>query len=118
LGFIGLLALAGCGSGKSPQEEMSDSASVKAAAYTISDYAAREGGFSEFLASGTSIPVDEHVKYSKVEFNILEPPVVSGDSAVAKVTFKDPVSGAVLGTRDWTLVKENGSWKLKDIPLP
>ena len=116
--FLGMLVTSGCGGGKSAQEEMSEAASVKAAAYTISDYAKREGGFSDYLASGVSIPVEDHPKYSEIQFNILEPPVVSGDTAVAKVTFRDPSSGTVLGEREWSFVKEGGSWKLKDIPLP
>ncbi|MBN2291381.1 MAG: hypothetical protein JXM70_03085 [Pirellulales bacterium] len=43
---------------------------------------------------------------------------ISGDTATITVEVTDYRTGKILTEIEWTAVKENGEWKLKDTPLP
>ncbi|MGA2253418.1 MAG: hypothetical protein ABSG53_02055 [Thermoguttaceae bacterium] len=44
--------------------------------------------------------------------------VQSGDSATVAVIVKDAKTGNPVGEMQWSMVKINGVWKLKEAPLP
>ena len=45
-------------------------------------------------------------------------PVLSGDSATVVVIVKGAKTGNPVGEVQWSIMKVNGVWKLKEAPLP
>ncbi len=69
------------------------------------------------FAAGCAPSGEALLRYSAYRYEG-KPPVISGDSATVTVIVKDAKTGESAGEVQWSMVKMNDVWKLKDAPLP
>jgi hypothetical protein len=117
---LGLLA--GCG-GSTPSAAPADMGGEDGTriATLIEDINDVKGGgrkFAAVFAKGATPAAGEAKKYMPYEFTIVGKPTVGGAEATAKVAVKRDGTGADVGQKEWTFVKEGDAWKINSAPLP
>ena len=121
---LGLLA--GCGDGSQDPSEMrlSERGQFSSLVSEVSQAATADEAdrFEAVFAKGAAPPVGERSKYClPIMFVLVGDPDISGDTATLTVNKvrEDPVTEEreVIKELTWTGVKEDGAWKLKDVPL-
>ena len=117
-----LMALSGCGGGdqaapKVMGEMTPDQQQIASMVDGVSDMAGELTRLRESFTKDNAPTETERKKYSDHMFSI------GGDINVSGDTASFPVSITKYGTensieKQWKAVKENGTWKLSDTPLP
>jgi hypothetical protein len=113
-------AIGGCGGGGAatgPGSE-DDTFLVANLVSSLPDFATQDYvRFSETFAEGSAPKQSEAKKYGKYFFLGDHTSVkIEGDTATITVTIQD--GGNDIGTQEWSLVKEDSVWKIKEAPLP
>ena len=62
-------------------------------------------------------PMADRAKYVMVQV-VANRATINEDKAVLEVRVLNPQTGEDIATQEWTAVKVDGQWKLKDAPLP
>lgn len=73
--------------------------------------------FKALFAKGVKVPTKSRKKYNKGFFEVKSTEAGPDNTTKVKVVHRDPF-GKILGNAEWTVVKEDGHWKLKSAPLP
>jgi hypothetical protein len=113
---LGVLAagLAGCSSTPKPPDYGSDDG--KAIALLIEEVNDCKAD-GKRLAQLFAEPVKDLKKYDPYNYDLSGKPVVSGETATAKLKVRAD-DGTEKGTTDWTFVKAGDKWKIQSAPLP
>lgn len=118
LGLVICLMMIGCG-GEEPggQPERTEEIEVASIVSSVSDLAGDPEGSAKVFAEGA---VREKAElYSEFMFlGIAETVKIDGDTATVSVEVTGGLNEDVLGTVEWTAVKEDGKWKLKSAMIP
>jgi len=73
--------------------------------------------FQHIFAEGAAPKETERLEYTKHHYDV-KSRNISGDSATLTVNIRDAATGSPEGEKEWTAVKVNDNWKLKEAPLP
>ncbi len=113
LGLSLVFTLTGCGNKVS--EEPTDTIKLNHTISEASQAAIEPDAFARLFAEGVEVPEADREKYTSYSFFAYEADI-SGDTAVATVTVFD--ENDTKTELEWTLVCQDGIWKLKTAPLP
>jgi hypothetical protein len=109
---LALFCWAGCGGPTGPQQPDDLSYLVM----NLADLAETEAGLKQVFAAGAVPQGAEGKRYARYMYNVVSSDT-SGETAQLKVRLRD-LNDAEVGRFDWTAIREDGKWKLKDAPLP
>ena len=73
---------------------------------------------ADWFAQGAAPAAAELRSYARYDCKVAEKPTVSGDTATVPIKVLKINTEEEVGRVEWTLVKENGQWRLKSAPLP
>jgi hypothetical protein len=90
---------------------------VKMLVANLPDAASRPDRWQTPFATGMAPAESERAKYSKLGIHATDAKL-DGDNGTVKVLVEDAMTGTKVGEVEWTVVKENGGWKIKAAPLP
>ncbi len=115
LGALGCMS--GCGAPANKFDQSTETGAINIVLVDMLD-ASTNQGLAERVWDKASMPKPaDRAKYGKFgSFSAVET-VVDGNTAKLKVEIHD-ISGATVGTKDWTLTKADGTWKIQTAPLP
>jgi hypothetical protein len=113
-----LTLLCGCGSGSRDAADLTEQIKVGQLVSSLEDVKKNPKLIGSWFAQGAAPPDAELRKFAKfTTYKTDGLPTVSGDTATAKVNVLGP-NDQILGTVEWTFVREGGHWKIKSAPLP
>ena len=108
------ICLSGCGGGTSgPQPPTEATLPV----YVLSDEAQHPKRFPLLFADGCAPDEKQRLRYSQLMYGVLSTTPQSETQVDVLVAVQN-AGGEPLGEVQWTVVQENGTWKLKSAPLP
>ena len=116
--FVAVLtALAGCASSQDAGK-MTDTTEVTQIIKSFNGAKNDPRNVPEWFAQGAAPPIAELRKYARYDCKVAEKPAVSSETATVQIKVLKINSEEEVGRVEWTLVKEDGRWKLKSAPLP
>ncbi len=120
LGLLSIMVVAGCDSGPSGGPVDSDQSRINMLLSSVggaaSSAARKPEAFEMMFVAGAAPEESEAARYAKCGF-YSKGASISGDTATVKVEV-ETAEGELDEFLEWTLVREEGSWKIKDAPLP
>ena len=109
----------GCGGANTNKDGatlMTDIEGVEQFIASVDDMKEITQTFGKAFASGTAPPRAELQKYQKYSFQLNgKPDMKQGEATVSVKIFQKDKEVA---TKEWVVVKEGDSWKIKSAPLP
>jgi hypothetical protein len=94
-----------------------DADAIAGSISVLSDFADRPERFEPLFAERSVPDQAARQKFAEYSFATVDKPVIAGDTATARVEVRD-LSEKSLGVQQWTAIKKDGKWLLKETPLP
>lgn len=109
--------ISGCGGPENKFDQSTETGAINITLVDMMD-ASTNQPLAEQVWDKASMPKPaERAKYGKFGSFVATETVIEGNTAKLKVEIHD-MSGAVVGTKDWTMTKADGKWKVQSAPLP
>jgi hypothetical protein len=111
---VSLLLLTGC---SRPAPASLATNPMAAPAMELSDATSRPKRFRALFVDGAAPSDAERKRFANFMFQVVQVNPIS-DSEAALHILVDDDAGRRIGETDWSVVKADGTWKLKTAPLP